>query len=862
MSSAPVISILKVPICLPPEDCHLLHPTMAHQSSRQHFHVYDWHGRTTHAIFLDAVLRRIYQSLFLSFAISCWVVPIQAAVEKHVSPEAACEIEFAAYVYFMVMLLEHNPPAVRCALYTPYLWWCGYATREKAVFAVSWYLGAAALPYLAGSYFRYILHKHMFHRGYGSWAVLWTLVIEGPILSAMGWLLSVAKLALHSNTNAGQFLSPVSWEYRNHFRRLHSKAVMSQPSNQRADDMEYIYDRVRSSSEIRLVQIQHRECTTADDITLVTKSLEETGLKYTAISYVWGDPRKTHDLRINGKWLSVPTSTFEIVQTQLQWWAVDSDRLFWIDSLCINQDNNEEKQDQMKLMRRIYSEADQVVSYLKPDDYTEADIAVTFFNSLLSDIANEKRRSYGLLGIPDRNQPGHPIISRLILNWSQATGQPASTGWEALSKLYAHRYWTRAWIVPELILAPQRTGALRIFYGEHELSWKSLHYFTLLQMLIPLDENINWNFHDLVSCEPLERSHWRLRSTFDLRLIYQDIAGKNDLEMFPALLTSCRQLQATNPLDRVFALLSVLRDGPTIPPELQPDYATKTARQLYTDLAIYCLRNFHLEWILVMAGVGYWPEKLAAPSWVPDWTQMHPIRTVVSEGGRLKWSRINYTLSSFRAPAMSSEIEVSSSLLRLRSSRLHIVGDTVSLDGVFNRVDINPKPGAWNKFLDAVTGILGLAQRTCKMNNVNEATVDAIGIAISLGSDSAIAFRHIYNDWVKLTENTVSRIIDQGQSTIVAELEAKEFERYTSTCELRALAMIDDGSGFALVPQLTQEGDEIHTIHGTQSHFILRPMMSKGTRHFKLVGDCFVSLVRGYARPRGKPAAMTSIELI
>ena len=48
--------------------------------------------------------------------------------------------------------------------------------------------------------------------------------------------------------------------------------------------------------------------------------------------------------------------------------AEEHSKLWWIDALCINQDDVEEKNEQVKLMCKIYSKAKKVYAWLgKPD---------------------------------------------------------------------------------------------------------------------------------------------------------------------------------------------------------------------------------------------------------------------------------------------------------------------------------------------------------------------------------------------------------------------------------------------------------------------------------------------------------------
>jgi hypothetical protein len=75
-----------------------------------------------------------------------------------------------------------------------------------------------------------------------------------------------------------------------------------------------------------------------------------------------------------------------------------------------------------------------------------------------------------------------------------------------------------------------------------------------------------------------------------------------------------RRLCATDPRDRIFALLALAGDGEDI--GILPDY-TKTCQQVYTDAAAAMIKA-HGPSIVLMA---HFPKKLESlPSWVPDWS--------------------------------------------------------------------------------------------------------------------------------------------------------------------------------------------------------------------------------------------------
>ncbi|KAF2809226.1 heterokaryon incompatibility, partial [Mytilinidion resinicola] len=84
---------------------------------------------------------------------------------------------------------------------------------------------------------------------------------------------------------------------------------------------------------------------------------------FDALSYVWGPPTSSHHILLNDH--SVPiTKNLHTVLLRLR---SDELRILWIDQLCIDQSNLEERSSQVRLMGKIYESAKEVVMWLGPD---------------------------------------------------------------------------------------------------------------------------------------------------------------------------------------------------------------------------------------------------------------------------------------------------------------------------------------------------------------------------------------------------------------------------------------------------------------------------------------------------------------
>jgi hypothetical protein len=82
---------------------------------------------------------------------------------------------------------------------------------------------------------------------------------------------------------------------------------------------------------------------------------------YEALSYTWGDPEETQIISINGFNVLVTRQLHEAL-SRLQYRYFE--RIIWIDAICIDQGNREEKGQQIRLMPKIYSQAKSVIVWL------------------------------------------------------------------------------------------------------------------------------------------------------------------------------------------------------------------------------------------------------------------------------------------------------------------------------------------------------------------------------------------------------------------------------------------------------------------------------------------------------------------
>jgi hypothetical protein len=90
------------------------------------------------------------------------------------------------------------------------------------------------------------------------------------------------------------------------------------------------------------------------EIRMETASLKNSP-RFAALSYLWGKPAETHSIVCNGELMQIPKNSYHVLSSMRG--TLRGHKLFWMDSLCINQRDMDEKSSMIKLMPNIFRTA-------------------------------------------------------------------------------------------------------------------------------------------------------------------------------------------------------------------------------------------------------------------------------------------------------------------------------------------------------------------------------------------------------------------------------------------------------------------------------------------------------------------------
>lgn len=134
------------------------------------------------------------------------------------------------------------------------------------------------------------------------------------------------------------------------------------------------YETLKSSTDkpsTRLAVLQPGTRDSSVRVKLVHKTFAEKP-KYEALSYTWGRPDVVKGIKLNGTRVEVRENLwYALVHLR----SATEERYLWIDAICINQADLEERSEQVQLMTHIYSRATKVLVWLGVINATEDNLA-------------------------------------------------------------------------------------------------------------------------------------------------------------------------------------------------------------------------------------------------------------------------------------------------------------------------------------------------------------------------------------------------------------------------------------------------------------------------------------------------------
>jgi hypothetical protein len=343
---------------------------------------------------------------------------------------------------------------------------------------------------------------------------------------------------------------------------------------------------------------------------------------YKALSYTWGDNTETRYIYINGKRLKI-TLSLAIALSHLK--PKSESLKIWIDQICINQEDNKEKSEQVGIMGRIYRNTEEALVWLGPAA-DGSDALMDMFNKLGAfagefDLPGYYQGNYAeLQDIEMEVNPQDPKTIEYHTFCDSIVPELTHALFASLMAFYKRPWFNRAWVVQEFSLPPRVTfvcGHKTIGAEILMVVWQMMT-ITMFPKIIRASSNdrttitLLETISDMDPLTPYFLSR-RRRKAGDKGLIPSEGLYKTLQRTYVE-----QSVQATQGCDMVYGLLGLVNDAKQL--GISADYSEKN-QQLqtaltYTRTARAIISSGKVD-LLVFA--QHQKKDITLPSWVPDW---------------------------------------------------------------------------------------------------------------------------------------------------------------------------------------------------------------------------------------------------
>ncbi|KAG5783869.1 hypothetical protein H9Q73_002517 [Fusarium xylarioides] len=438
------------------------------------------------------------------------------------------------------------------------------------------------------------------------------------------------------------------------------------------------------------------------------KEVESKRIDFHALSYCWGDPTEREDIFLskegdfgNGK-EGMPFSIGKSAAQALRRLRLEDETLvIWIDAVCINQDDLEERAQQVTLMSQIYSLASVVHIWLGEDNH-----GVEAYLKLIRDICNSNSRlceggeQCSCVGTAhstpleeirayeqSKKDEGKAISFKGMLevfdihlkNWTREIIDLA--GWYGntqlsflMSTLYENSWFSRVWVIQEALSAKQPF----IHCSGEQAPWEEV-----VQVSNWL-ENPGYSSQNphIVSQQISMAAIWKTLKpkgkTTEVPTTPIEAQDTNELSSILEVFLSGLDLKATDPRDKLFALLTFANethDTTKLDDLIRPNY-DKSKERVFADFTRWWIREHNS--VAILSSIHCQPSrtwvKILGPE-AQDLATNRPTWSVDSNGSsRRTQANLNARFKFKAAGDTKPDLELlkTDDPLVLRLSGLHI----------------------------------------------------------------------------------------------------------------------------------------------------------------------------------------------
>lgn len=586
-------------------------------------------------------------------------------------------------------------------------------------------------------------------------------------------------------------------------------------------------------------------------------------LEYEAVSYTWGAPTFPKILICQDNSILHITENLDAALRRFR--LEDRNRYLWVDAVCINQNDLDERARQVSVMGDIYARASEVLVWLGEESSAESDgwiaigLGVTLhevyysaspawrrvhwkarlkeiMETLLRQIIDDSRwRRDGFVG-------GTRFFSEEEIREREEELADKERLWRPVRMFFSRPWFTRRWILQEVMNARHST----FYCGEAKIDGEA--FVQVASWLrdpqvraVGLDDVI------LESIMQMQSMMWGFN---------QHVKG-HDPNNILDILETFQANECSDDRDRIYAVLGLLRQSPeNLRFEFAVDYRS-SPEVIFTRFATQILREGKSLDLLAFAGAfrrgSENVQRLELPSWVPDWRLRTKSRPFIESGKPLLQTGNSESLL----------IDEESGILRLQGLEWDMITKVATSIGIQSSPSSDQGSIDWmssGREMQSLTRYSALDSETYS-SHLSE-TLTARGIHDAYGQSSTLDFVFEsmlgpLRDWFggggnNLAFGSIPSVVTHHEDGSVSEtfqlrdIQGTENRRSSddliqTTMTGRSLFVTKKGY-IGIGPDNVQDGDVIMIFFNANVPFILRPSPSS---RFVILGDSYVHDIAG-----------------
>jgi hypothetical protein len=374
--------------------------------------------------------------------------------------------------------------------------------------------------------------------------------------------------------------------------------------------------------------------------------------EYQALSYEWGCLKGTGKVWCGSVDIEV---TLNLIRALKVLRHEKKSRWLWVDALCIDQEDNEERSKQVPLMREIYAKAQIVLVWLGNESAMSRN-ALEILESLALVCIQRMGKNVGQENFfPFIFQKGEPLFtSKNDMCWLSTVevlraaqqGEEAEPYvlparddtifrfddtllWKEVHDIFGSSYFERSWIIQEVSVAYE----VKIVCVEWTIPWEIFKHAYRGWQLISRISPINEAMHEVTIDKTASFSGVR-----DARARFRAPPEEFNSDL-ACVLATFNYAKQTNPHDHIYAALGLVTAPLQRTLPIVPDY-NKQIDEVFIEAATQIIneRQDLYLWGFDTLLSARSPEMISLPTWVPEWTATN------NEEGKGRYTRHFSTL--------------------------------------------------------------------------------------------------------------------------------------------------------------------------------------------------------------------------